>query len=62
MPTRTMPRVQTPVRPPYGGSKLLALNIELKKDVEGNDLKPKPHKCRPVTPWIAYLIKEDVEM
>ena len=45
--------------PPKGGSKLPPINIELKKDPDGNDMRPKRQPCRNVSPWIRELIKQD---
>ena len=47
---------------PYGGSKLPPMDIELKKDSEGNEIQPKRLPCRHFAPWITKLIEEDVNM
>ena len=47
--------------PPKGGSKLPPINIELKKDSDGNDMRPKRQPCRNVSPWIRELIKQDTQ-
>jgi hypothetical protein len=44
-----------------GGSLLPPMDIELKKDAQGRDLHPKPSVCRPCSPWIADLIKQDTD-
>ena len=45
--------------PPMGGSKLPPIDIELKKDGQGADIRPKRQACRHVAPWIQKLIEED---
>ena len=45
--------------PPKGGSKLPPIDIELKKDGQGADIRPKRQACRPAAPWIQQLIEED---
>ena len=45
--------------PPKGGSKLPPIDIELKKDGQGADMRPKRQACRHVAPWIQKLIEED---
>ena len=47
---------------PYGGSELPPMDIELKKDANGDDMQPKRMACRHFAPWITELIKEDAEM
>lgn len=47
---------------PFGGSKLPPMDIELKKDSQGEIMRPNPQKCRPVTPHIAKIIEEDALM
>ena len=47
---------------PFGGSKLLLMNIELKKDAQGEVMRPRPQKYRPVSSHIAKLIEEDALM
>ena len=47
--------------PQKGGSKLPPINIELKKDSDGNDMRPKRQPCRNVSPWIRELIKQDTQ-
>ena len=35
--------------------------IELKKDSDRNDMRPKRQPCRNVSPWIRELIKQDTQ-
>ena len=44
-----------------GGSLLPPMDIELKRDAHGREMHPKPSVCRPCSPWIADLIKQDTE-
>lgn len=44
---------------PFGGSKLPAMDLTLKRDAFGNEIHPKPQKCRPCAPWISELIRLD---
>jgi hypothetical protein len=44
-----------------GGSLLPPMDIELKRDADGREMHPKPSVCRPCSPWIADLIKQDTE-
>ena len=46
----------------FGGSKLPPMDIELKKDAQGEVMQPKVQKCRPVSPHIAKLIEENALM
>jgi hypothetical protein len=44
-----------------GGSLLPPMDVELKRDAQGREMHPKPSVCRPCSPWIADLIKQDTE-
>ncbi len=44
-----------------GGSLLPPKDITLKRDGYGRTMQPKPSVCRPCSPWIADLIKQDTE-
>ena len=44
-----------------GGSLLPPMDIELKRDADGREMHPKPSVCRPCSPWIADLIKQDTD-
>jgi hypothetical protein len=44
-----------------GGSLLPPMDITLKRDGYGREMQPKPSVCRPCSPWIADLIKQDTE-
>ena len=47
---------------PHGGSDLPIFELQLKTDEYGRTMHPKRQQCRPVSPWIAELIREDTEM
>ena len=48
--------------PPLGGSRLPPMDIELKRNADGTEMHPGRQRARPVTPWVAQLIREDTEM
>ena len=47
--------------PQFAGSNLPLFDIKLKRNAEGNEMRPKRQKVRPVSPWIRDLIWEDTE-
>ena len=48
--------------PPQGGSKLPAMDVQLKRNPDGSEMEPKRMAPRPVSPWVRDLIKADTEL